>query len=79
MDLFSYKRFPLLAVCLAVVIVAAAEREASAGVVLLAQSGSAKTAIGYALTLLAILLGMVVVLRPNKRKLNEKKKHPVGK
>jgi hypothetical protein len=54
-------------------LLAASEQEASAQV-LLAQSGTAKTAIGYGLTLLAILLGMVVVLRPSKRKLNEKKK-----
>jgi ABC-type transporter Mla maintaining outer membrane lipid asymmetry ATPase subunit MlaF len=53
----------------------ATERQASAQV-LLAQSGAGKTAIGWILTLLAITLGLIVVLRPNKRKLKEKKKAP---
>lgn len=51
----------------------AGEQAASAQV--LAQAGgTGKTAIGWALTLLGILLGLVVVLRPTKRVLTEKKK-----
>ena len=35
---------------------------------LLAQTGAAKTAVGYALFLLAVLLGLVAVCRPSSRK-----------
>ena len=36
--------------------------------VLLAQTGSAKTILGWLLTLLAIALGLIVVCRPSTRK-----------
>jgi hypothetical protein len=54
----------------------AGERAASAQV-LLAQSGMAKTAIGYVLVFLALLLALLVICRPSGRKLaegDEKKK-----
>jgi hypothetical protein len=54
----------------------AAEQTASAQV-LLAQSGPAKTAIGYVLVFLALILALLVICRPNSRKLaegDEKKK-----
>jgi hypothetical protein len=54
----------------------AAEQTASAQM-LLAQSGMAKTAIGYVLVFLALILALLVVCRPNSRKLaegDEKKK-----
>ena len=53
-----------------------AEQTASAQL-LLAQSGVAKTAIGYVLVFLALILALLVVCRPNGRKLaegDEKKK-----
>ena len=48
----------------------AAEQTASAQM-LLAQSGMAKTAIGYVLVFLALILALLVVCRPNSRKLAE--------
>jgi hypothetical protein len=45
----------------------AAERTASAQVVF-AQTGTAKTAVGWTLVLLCIALGLIVVCRPNRRK-----------
>jgi hypothetical protein len=47
-----------------------AEQTASAQM-LLAQSGMAKTAIGYVLVFLALILALLVVCRPNSRKLAE--------
>jgi hypothetical protein len=38
---------------------------------ILAQTGVAKTAIGWLLVLLAIVLGLIVVCRPNSRKLSD--------
>jgi hypothetical protein len=52
------------------------EQTASAQM-LLAQSGMAKSAIGYVLVFLALLLALLVMARPNSRKLaagDEKKK-----
>lgn len=54
----------------------AAEQTASAQM-LLAQSGMAKSAIGWVLVFLALILALLVVCRPNGRKLaagDEKKK-----
>jgi hypothetical protein len=54
----------------------AAEQTASAQV-LLAQTGMAKTAIGYVLVFLALILALLVICRPSSRKLaegDEKKK-----
>lgn len=54
----------------------AAEQTASAQM-LLAQSGMAKSAIGWALVFLALILALLVICRPNGRKLaegDEKKK-----
>ena len=54
----------------------AAEQTASAQM-LLAQSGMAKTAIGYVLVFLALILALLVICRPSSRKLaegDEKKK-----
>ena len=54
----------------------AGEQTASAQM-LLAQSGMAKSAIGYVLVFLALLLALLVIARPNSRKLaegDEKKK-----
>lgn len=48
----------------------AAEQTASAQV-LLAQSGMAKTLIGYVLVFLALLLALLVICRPSSRKLPE--------
>jgi cobalamin biosynthesis protein CobD/CbiB len=45
----------------------AAEQTASAQI-LLAQSGTAKTILGWLLSLLAIALGLLVVCRPSSRK-----------
>lgn len=45
----------------------AGEQTASAQM-LLAQSGMAKTAIGYVLVFLALLLALLVIARPNSRK-----------
>jgi hypothetical protein len=45
----------------------ALEQSASAQV-LLAQSGAAKTAVGWLLVLLALVLGLIVVCRPSRRK-----------
>jgi hypothetical protein len=45
----------------------ALEQPASAQL-LLAQSGAAKTAVGWLLVVLAIALGLLVVCRPNRRK-----------
>ncbi len=72
MNFSSRVRSWSLAALLASLFVAMAEQEASAQV-LLAQGGAAKTGIGYGLVLLAMILGLVVVLRPNKRKVTEKK------
>jgi hypothetical protein len=48
------------------------EQHASAQV-LLAQSGVAKTMLGWLLTLLAITLGIIVVCRPSSRRSLDKK------
>jgi hypothetical protein len=48
----------------------AGEQTASAQM-LLAQSGMAKTAIGYTLVFLALILALLVICRPNSRKLAE--------
>jgi hypothetical protein len=45
----------------------AMEQSASAQV-LLAQSGAAKTAVGWLLVLLALVLALIVVCRPSRRK-----------
>ena len=78
MSCYSLKRCSLVAV-LGLLVLTALEREASAQTVLLAQSSGAKTAIGYGLVLLCLLLGLLVVLRPSKRKLKEKAKQPARK
>ena len=61
-----------LCIALALPVWCGSEQVAQAQV--LAQSGTAKTAIGYVLVILAIALGLIVVLRPSKRKMKEKKK-----
>lgn len=72
MSFFAPVRSWSLVALLAPLFLAAAEQEASAQVIL-AQTGGAKTGIGYGLVLLAMLLGLIVVLRPTKRRLTEKK------
>ena len=65
-----------LTTCLGLAAWLAAEQTASAQV-LLAQSGMAKSAIGYVLVFLALILALLVVCRPSSRKLaegDEKKK-----
>jgi hypothetical protein len=65
-----------LTMCLGLAVWLAVEQTASAQV-LLAQSGMAKTAIGYVLVFLALVLALLVVCRPSSRKLaegDEKKK-----
>jgi hypothetical protein len=44
-----------------------ASQQAAFGQELLAQTGAAKTAIGYALFFLAVILGLLVVCRPSGR------------
>lgn len=56
----------------------ALEGESQAGV-LLAQQGMAKTAIGWTLVLLCVLLGMLVVLRPNGRRFADPADQPAPK
>jgi|GEM_PF-2137018 len=73
MSSYSLKRFAMVAV-FGTVLLMALEQEAAAQTVLLAQSSGAKTAIGYGLVLLCLILGLLVVLRPSKRKLKEKQK-----
>ena len=71
----SFRR-ALLTACLGGLVWLASEQTASAQL-LLAQSGAAKTAIGYVLVFLALILALLVVCRPSGRKLaegDEKKK-----
>jgi hypothetical protein len=67
MSCYSLKRGLLVGV-FGALLLAAFEQEASAQTVLLAQGGGTKTAIGYVLVFLCLLLGLLVMLRPSKRK-----------
>ncbi len=51
-----------------------ATQEPVSAQVLVGQSGSSKTAVGWAIVLLCIGLGLLVVCRPNSRKSPIKKK-----
>lgn len=61
-------RFACLLVTLALWLACVPSASAQDAPLLIAQTGMAKTAIGYLLVLLGILLGMLVVCRPSWRK-----------
>lgn len=64
--LLNLARRGLLALLMAAVWTAG--EHAALGQALLAQTGAAKTAIGYMLFFLAVILGLLVVCRPSGRK-----------
>ncbi|HZN35008.1 MAG TPA: hypothetical protein VFB80_14365 [Pirellulaceae bacterium] len=72
MPLFHFgSRFALTSLFGAIAWLAA--EQPLAAQVLLAQSGAAKSILGWLLTLLAIALGLIVVCRPSSRKDPDKK------
>lgn len=78
MLLLAKLRTPTIASLLSLLLVIAAERPAAAQT-LLAQTSMGKMALGWLLTLVAIAIGLLVVLRPNSRSLKEKKQRPPAK
>ena len=61
------------------IVVWLATEQPAAAQILLAQSGAAKSILGWLLTLLAIALGLIVVCRPSSRRDPDKKEKEARK